>query len=88
MIAVFTLQKITGIKSSVRFGDTSVYPNQDAFRRDKSKWREWVSENSCNLKMPQAESILQSVKASHPYLVDTDSPPAQRPASRSDRYGH
>ncbi|MFK8164722.1 MAG: hypothetical protein AB8H12_19910 [Lewinella sp.] len=69
MIAVFTLQKITGIQSSVRFGDTSVYPDFDAFSLDKSKWEKWLNKNGCELEADYVESVLQKVRNDHPYLI-------------------
>ncbi len=68
MIAVFVLQNITDIQSSVRFGDTSVYPNRDAFHLDKSKWKKWLDENGCELDTDHVESTLQEIKKKHPYL--------------------
>ena len=69
MVAVFTLQKITGIRSSVSFGDTSVYPDFNAFNSDKQKWKEWLNDNSCDLELDYIKSILQDVKSEHPYLI-------------------
>ncbi|MCP9236852.1 hypothetical protein [Lewinella sp. JB7] len=71
MIAVFTLQEVTGIQSSVRFGDTSVYPGFDGFNNDKLKWMRWLDENGCELSIYHVESILEKVKAEHPYLISS-----------------
>lgn len=68
MLSIFFFEQITGIPSSVQYGDTSVYNNKSDFQSDKKSWMSWLREHGCSFTTSQLRQKKQDIQKRHPYL--------------------
>lgn len=70
MYAIITLKEITGIASSIQFGDVSLYKSYSDYELDKKRWTDWLHSEGCNLSAAELNDVLKKVEAKNGYLID------------------
>lgn len=68
MLSIFFFEQVTGISSSVQYGDTSVYSSKSDFQSDKKSWISWLREHGCSFTISQLRQEKQDIQKRHPYL--------------------
>lgn len=67
-LSLFFLESLTGISSSVNYGDVSFYKNQEDINRDSNHWKKWYEKNKCRLKKQELDSLQDKIKSSNPWI--------------------
>lgn len=68
LLSVFFFERLTGIPSSVKYGDTSVYRSKSDFKSDRKAWIHWLNEEGCTLTLSQLREVRETVEGENPYL--------------------
>lgn len=70
MFSVFAMEKITGISSSVQYGDVSLYKSHTDYEADKKRWINWLHNEGCDLSTEELNRIVEKLEARNGYLIN------------------
>lgn len=70
MISALFMEEVTNIKSSIRYGDVSVYGSYADFKSDRRKWSKWYEEHKCNLELAEMEETLSQIRLNNNWIAD------------------
>ena len=67
-LALFFLEEVTGLNSSVSYGDISHYENRNIRGNDISKWNDWKGKNECKLDLDTLRAIEKRILNDNTWL--------------------
>lgn len=69
LYAIFFLEKLSGIKSHVSYGDISIYNKDDDFELDIDNWSDWIEQNKCHLSTSKVNKIKAELDSNSQWLM-------------------
>jgi hypothetical protein len=67
-VDIIFMHEITGIESSVSFGDVSFSKNEEDVQKDVKAWRGWYEEHKCNISRDSIVALEKRIIDSNPWL--------------------